>query len=112
MYVVEDGLSLGPILDGRLPNRAREFGGLRREAGPIQTRRDQRERRDPIGVVEREVLRDPAAHRASDDVRAADSKDVEDSHSVRDEVLPAVRSTRLVADRLPGVAQVVRDHEP
>ena len=64
-------------------------------------------------MVEREVQRDPAAHRDSDDVGAAYSKDVEDSDSVRDEVLPAVlRRPRLVADRLPRVAEVVPDHEP
>ena len=64
-------------------------------------------------MVERDVLRDPAAHRDSDDMGLGHSKDVEDSDGVRDEVLPAVlRRPRLVADRLPRVAQVVPDHEP
>jgi hypothetical protein len=55
---------------------------------------------------------DPGAHGDTHDVRPCDAKGIEHADRVRDQVHPAVlRRARLVADRLPRVAEVVPDHE-
>jgi hypothetical protein len=87
--------------------------GYRREAGSAGTGRDQRQRGNPIGVVERQVLRDPGTHGDSHDMRPGDAEGVEHPRGVPGKIRPTVvRRARLVGDRLARVAEVVPDHEP
>jgi hypothetical protein len=63
-------------------------------------------------VVERRDLREGAAHRQPDEVRARQTKRVEQAHRVRDEVTAAIaRCADRVVDRAASVAQVVADDE-
>ncbi len=62
-------------------------------------------------MVERQTLREPTAHGDPDDMGARDLQCVEHTDGVRDEIgLAVLGRARLVADRLPGIAQVVADH--
>src|SRR5581483_7718835 len=55
-----------------------------------RARHDRREREGPIRVVDRDQLRDEAAHRRADDVRGRDVQRVEHAHRVVGEVVKRV----------------------
>ena len=83
----------------------------RRPAG--RHRRDQHQRADPVGVVERDELGHRAAHRDPHQAGGPDPVRVEHADRVGDQLGAAVvRLARRVVHGLPGVAQVVPDHEP
>ena len=76
--VGDDRVPVGPVGLGRRRGEPRpQPVGRGREPWAAGARRDQRQRRDPVGVVEREVLRDPAAHGDAHDVRPRDAESVE-----------------------------------
>jgi hypothetical protein len=78
-----------------------------------ERRADQREGTDPVGVVEREQLRDRRPGRHPHDMCGRDAQRVQHTGSIRNEVAARVTgSARLVRDRPTGVTVVVADHEP
>lgn len=77
-----------------------------------QARGDEREGRDPFGVVECRELRDHPAHRHADEVDAGQIEDVEQGDGVGDQVVRRVPGrARLVRDGPAGVAVVLADDE-
>ena len=59
-------------------------------AGADRARGQQREAEHALGMVERDPLRDRAAHRQADEVRALDAELVEDRDRVGDQVVAGV----------------------
>jgi hypothetical protein len=74
---------------------------------------DQRERGDPIRVLDRQPLADRSAHRDAHNVRAIHGKAVEQAHRIRSQIRNRVRRRpRGVAGRAAGVTAVEADDEP
>jgi hypothetical protein len=88
---------------------------VRREGQPFVThagrRRDQRQRSDARRVIEREELRDRAAHRVADDVGRRDAERIEDAHRVAHEILEQVGRIRVDLGRASAVA-VLEPNDP
>src|SRR4051794_24033658 len=111
--VVDDRARVRPV-DGAAGEERGVVLGDRRQVAARARRRgaQEHERRDALGMVEGEELRQGAPHRAADDVGARDAVAVEDARGVGDEVgAPVVRAPRRADGRAAGVAVVVADDE-
>jgi hypothetical protein len=81
-------------------------------SGGRRSCRDQGERCDPIGVIERHELADPTARPKAHEMGAAQTEDVEQAHHIRDQITQGIgRSIRIVADGPAGIADVVANDE-
>ena len=65
------------VLRGRVERQLDHPPPRQRRQRLVRTGHDQRQRRDPVGMAARQHLRDHAAHRRADDVRALDAEVVE-----------------------------------
>jgi hypothetical protein len=112
--VVDDGFWIRPV---RLGGLFREEGSeLLRHRGEVgigpRTRRDQRQRRHPLGMVQGHELGDGPANRGAHQMGTGQAERVEYADSVRKQILARVfRGTGLVVDRPASVAVVIADDE-
>jgi hypothetical protein len=116
--VVDDGALVGPVRVRCVPDDVHDrlvvLGevGVDR-AGRVRPAGDERERRDPVGVVECEQLGDPATARHPGHVGAPDRRGIEHADRVVDEVGEGVAGlARRIGLGAAGVADVVTDHTP
>ena len=113
-HVVDDRLSIRPV--GLVHVECGD--GLLGHPGEVLVRaggagRDQRQRRDSMGMVERHQLGDRAAHGHANEMRLGDPEGIQDAdHVVHEVVARVLGRSWFVAHRPSGVPMVVADDEP